>query len=144
MKRPWLVTAIAYYFLIASIYFCAIGTLLLIMPRAVTTLRHAPFVYGIRLGGPYLALFVGVGWAVVAWELLRLRKWARTVAILLLGVGVLWAVPMMMFTGIHGWRLLLALFEISLRAAAVWYLLTPAAIETFVKDRASPLGRASL
>jgi hypothetical protein len=103
---------------------------IVIAPRAVTMLKAAPFMHGLRLVSPYLTVLVGTAWALVAWGLFRVRDWARFVAALFLGVGMAWEVTIFLGRMHFGWRIPLVCLELMLRGAAVWYLMSPAMIET--------------
>ena len=87
--------------------------------------------YGLELAGPYMALLVGCGWALVAWGLFRLHRWARWAAMLVVTLGIGWLVPKISAAEI-GWPLLWYGLQIAIRAAAAWYLAqAPAVVEAF-------------
>lgn len=135
MQRPIGVTVIAFVFLFAGIYLCSIGAMILFAGRAVASLRALPLVHGLAFVNPYWTLLLGAVWAVVAWGLLQLRDWARFTATLVLGVGIAWALPMVITRMHFGWRMLAACLEIALRAAAIWYLLSPSVLDIFIARR---------
>ena len=139
MARPLGVTVIGCFFLLAGIYLCSIAATTLVEPRAVETLRSAPFVLGLRQVSPYVTLLIGAIWALVAWGLFRLRDWARFSATLMLAIGIAWALSMTLLGTAHfGWKMLAIFLEIVLRAAAVLYLLTPSVMVSFrTKSRSS-------
>ena len=122
MQRPAGVTAIAALFSLAAIYLWTIGAVKLLAPNAISLMSGAQFMYGLELAGPYMALLVGCGYALVGWGLFRLHNWARWAAMLVpkismaeLGVPILW----------YG-------LQIALRAAVAWYLAqAPAVIDSF-------------
>jgi hypothetical protein len=139
MQRPLAVTVIGCFFLVAGVYLCAISAVILIAPGAVQTLKVLPLVFVLRLVSPYTTLIVGTVWAIVAWGLFQLRDWARFVATLVLGAGAAWMFVTLLLHHHSIWRMLLACFEIIWRLAAVWYLLTPSAIDLFnAKETSSP------
>jgi hypothetical protein len=132
MARPLGVTVIGCFFFLAGIYLCSIAAISLVEPRAVHTLRAAPFVPGLRQVSPYVMLLIGAIWAVVAWGLFRLRDWARFAATLLLAIGIAGASAMMLLGRAHfGWQALALCLQIALRAAAVIYLLAPSVMDSF-------------
>ena len=77
MERPAGITGIAILFFLTAIYLWAIGALKLLAPEAISLMRGAPLMYGLELAGPYMALLVGGGYALVGWGLFRLHNWAR-------------------------------------------------------------------
>src|ERR1700733_14077201 len=93
MQRPAGVTAISVLFFLAAIYLWAIGAVMLVSPGAISMMSGAPLMYGLELAGPYMALLVGCGWALIGWGLYRLHNWARLAAVVVMIVGVGWLVP---------------------------------------------------
>jgi len=141
MQRPALVTAIAALFLLAAMYLWTISAIMLFAPGTISLMSGAPLMYGLELAGPYMALLVGCGWALVGWGLFRLHNWARWAAMLVLTIGIAWLVPKISAAEI-GLPLLWYGFQIALRAAAAWYLAqAPSVIDSFAgksRDRANP------
>ena len=136
MQRPIGITAIGVLFLFAGVYLCSVGAMILFAHSAVAMLRAVPFVHGLEFINPYWTLLIGAVWALVAWGLFQLRDWARFTAVLILGIGIAWALPMMVMTRAHfGWRMLAACLEIALSAAAIWYLLSPSVLDIFIARR---------
>jgi hypothetical protein len=132
MPRPAGVTPISIVFFAAAIYLWTIGVVMLLAPGAISLMSGAPLMYGLELAGPYMALLVGCGWALVAWGLFRLHSWARWVAMLVMTLGIAWLVPKISAAEI-GWPLLWYGLQIAVRAAAAWYLAqAPAVIDAFV------------
>jgi hypothetical protein len=135
MPRPAGVTAISVLFLVAGVYLWAIGAVMLLAPGAISLMSGAPLMYGLELAGPYMALLVGCGWALVAWGLFRLHNWARWAAMLVMTLGIAWLVPKISAAEI-GWPLLWYGLQIAVRAAAAWYLAqAPAVIDAFASKR---------
>src|SRR5450755_4726522 len=93
MQRPAGVTVISALFFLAAIYLWTIGVVKLIAPEAISLMSGAQLMYGLELAGPYMALLVGTGWALVGWGLFRLHNWARWAAMLVMVVGIAWLVP---------------------------------------------------
>ena len=93
MQRPAGVTVISILFFAAAIYLWTIGVVKLVAPDAITLMSGAQFMYGLELAGPYMALLVGSGWAVVGWGLFCLHNWARWAAMLVMVIGVARLVP---------------------------------------------------
>ena len=148
MPRPYGVTAIGCFCLLAGVYLCSVSAIMLLVPGATPTLRAAPFVRAfVRAFGlvnPYLTIAIGMGWALVAWGLFQLRDWARLAAQVLLGIGVGWAIQMLLTSRIHSpWRVLAVCVEIILRIAAVGYLFTPAVLDAFLTMRSERFSSTS-
>jgi len=129
------VTLIAGLFLLAAAYLWTIGAVMLVAPGAISLMRAEPLMYGLELAGPYMALLVGAGWALVGWGLLRLHNWARWAATLLSVWGIAALVPKVSAVAVDfRWSLLSSGLQVALRAAVIWYLLqAPSAIESFTK-----------
>jgi len=138
MRRPLGVSVIAFCFLLAGIYLCSVAAMMLILPGAATAIKPALFVTGLKLVSPYWTLCVGTAWALVAWGLLRLKDWARWTAQLVLGAGIVWAVPMIYVTKMHfGWRLAAVCLQLVLRGAAMVYLFRFSVMDAFQTNRHS-------
>jgi hypothetical protein len=133
MQRPAGVTAIAALFGLAAIYLWTIGMVKLLAPNAISLMSGASLMYGLELAGPYMALLVGTGWALVGWGLFRLHNWARWTAMLVMTIGIAWLVPKISMAEI-GVPILWSGLQIALRAAAAWYLAqAPAVIDSFAR-----------
>jgi hypothetical protein len=131
MQRPAGVTVISILFFAAALYLWTIAVVKLLAPDAITLMSGAQLMYGLELAGPYMALLVGAGWALVGWGLFRLQNWARWAAMLVMVVGVAWLVPKISMAEL-GAPVLWYGLQIALRAAAAWYLAqAPAVIDTF-------------
>jgi hypothetical protein len=139
MRRPLIVSVIACYFFAAGVYLCSIAVMMLLIPGAVQTISHAPFVPGLKSVTPYLSLIVGVAWALTSWGLFRLRNWARWLTMLILGTGCAWAAVTMLTLNLpFGWRVVFNWTEIAIRAVAAFYLAqSPRVIEAFIAHQAS-------
>ena len=133
MQRPAGVTAIAALFGLAAIYLWTIGMIKLLAPNAISLMSGASLMYGLELAGPYMALLVGSGWALVGWGLFRLHNGARWAAMLVMTIGIAWLVPKISMAEI-GVPILWSGLQIALRAAAAWYLAqAPAVIDSFAR-----------
>ena len=133
MQRPAGVTAIAALFGLAAIYLWTIGMVKLLAPNAISLMSGASLMYGLELAGPYMALLVGTGWALVGWGLFRLHNWARWTAMLVMTIGIAWLVPKISMAEV-GVPILWSGLQIALRAAAAWYLAqAPAVIDSFAR-----------
>ena len=131
MPRPIGVTVISALFFLAAIYLWTIGFVKLISPDAITLISGAQLMYGLELAGPYMALLVGSGWALVAWGLFRLHNWARWAAMLVMTIGIAWLVPRISMAEL-GVPILWYGFQIAARAAIAWYLAqAPAVVDAF-------------
>jgi len=135
MPRPAGVTAISFLFFAAAIYLWTIAAVMLLAPGAISLMSGAQLMFGLELAGPYMALLVGCGWALVAWGLFRLHDWARWAAMLVMTIGIAWLVPKISAAEI-GWPLLWYGLQIAARAAAAWYLAqAPTVIDAFSAKR---------
>ena len=135
MQRPAGVTVISALFFLAAIYLWTIAVVKLVAPNAISLMSGAPFMYGLELAGPYMALLVGSGWALVGWGLFRLHNWARWVAMLVFTIGIAWLVPKISAAEL-GVPLLWYGLQIALRAAAAWYLAqAPTVVDVFAAKR---------
>ena len=133
MERPAGITGIAILFFLTAIYLWAIGALKLLAPEAISLMRGALFMYGLELAGPYMALLVGGGYALVGWGLFRLHNWARWAAMAVMVLGVWSLVPRISMAEI-GVAILWYGLQIALRVAVGWYLAqAPAVIDSFMK-----------
>ena len=121
MQRPAIVTAISALFFVAAIFLWSVGVAKLLAPNAISLMSASPFMYGLELAGPYMALLVGTGWAVIGWGLFRLHNWARWAAMAVMVISVAALVPKISQAEI-GAPLLWYGLQIALRAAAAWYL----------------------
>jgi hypothetical protein len=131
MQRPVVVTAISILFFLAAIYLWTIGAVKLFTPNAISLMSGSSLMYGLELAGPYMALLVGTGWALVGWGLFRLHNWARWAAMAVMTLGIAWLVPKISAADL-GVPLLWYGLQIALRAAGAWYLAqSPAVIEGF-------------
>ena len=135
MQRPAGVTVISALFFLVAINLWAIAVVKLVAPNAISLMSGAPFMYGLELAGPYMALLVGSGWALVGWGLFRLHNWARWVAMLVFTIGIAWLVPKISNAALGGPLLWYGL-QIALRAAAAWYLAqAPTVVDVFAAKR---------
>jgi hypothetical protein len=70
-----------------------------------------------------------------------MRDWARFAAILILGIGVGWAVPILFLRGHSNQQIAVAVIETVLRVAAIGYLLSPSVLEAFRVKPSEPAPR---
>ena len=91
----------------------------------------APLRYGLELAGPYMAMVVGTGYALIGWRLFRLHNWTRWAAMLVMVVAVASLVPKISMAELGvpvPWYGL----QIALRAAVAWYLAqAPSVVDAF-------------
>jgi hypothetical protein len=133
MQRPSGVTIIALLFFLAAIYLWTISVLKLFAPNAISLMAGSQLMYGLELAGPFMALLVGTGYALVGWGLLRLHNWARWAAMMVMVIAVASLVPAISMAAI-GAPLLWYGFQIALRVAVGWYLAqAPAVVDAFAK-----------
>jgi hypothetical protein len=134
MQRPAVVTAISALFFMAGIYLWVLGVVKLLAPNAISLMMGSQLMYGLELAGPYMALLVGAGWAVIGWGLFRLHNWARLTAMAVIVVGIAWLVPKISAAE-PGLPLLWYGLQIALRAAAAFYLAQSAAVGDSFKSK---------
>jgi hypothetical protein len=91
--RPSGITASALVFLSASAYLLVAGLIMLVSPGTVSMAAGAPLLGGLELAGPFMFLLIAAVGLVIAIGLLWLHKWARRVAILVAGIGVVLLLP---------------------------------------------------
>jgi hypothetical protein len=131
MQRPAGVTAISVLFFLAAIYLWTVAAVMLFAPGTISLMSGAELMYGLELAGPYMALMVGAGWALIGWGLFRLLNWARWAAMLVMTVGIAWLVPKISAAEL-GLPLLGYGLQIAVRAAVAWYLAqAPSVIASF-------------
>ncbi|HEY6370205.1 MAG TPA: hypothetical protein VIX37_06480 [Candidatus Sulfotelmatobacter sp.] len=131
MQRPAGVILISALFSLAGIYLWTIGVVKRLAPEAISLMSGAQLMYGLELAGPYMAMLVGTGYALVGLGLFRLHNWARWAAMLVMVVGVASLVPKISMAEL-GVPVIWYGFEIALRAAVAWYLAqAPAVVEAF-------------
>ncbi len=134
MERPAIVTVIAALFFVVAGYLIAIGVIDLISPDTVS-LFGGPVTYGRELDAPQTAISVGAGWALVAWGLYRLQKWARWCALAILAIGILGSIPAVSAAARNlGWRFFGQGALIMVRIVIAWLLVaSPEVLEAFAK-----------
>src|SRR5271165_774659 len=131
LMRPSGITALSVLFFLAAAYLWTIAMVKLVAPNAISLMSGAPFMYGLELAGPYMALLVGACWALVGRGLFRLHNWARWAAMLAMVVGIAWLVPKISMAEL-GVPVFWYGLQIALRAAAAWYLAqAPSVIDAF-------------
>lgn len=135
MERPAGVTAIAALFLAASAYLAGTGTIMLAAPGLAPMRLGAPLLFGLELAGPYMFLLAGAGGGIVGWGLLRLNRWARRGALLVLLAGLLMLVPEVSaaVVGQQLGALAAGAAGFIVRMAAVWYLYQERIAATFLQ-----------
>jgi hypothetical protein len=135
MQRPAGVTAVSILFLLAAIYLWTFGATKLVAPEAVSLTSASQLMYGLELAGPYMALLVGSGYALIAWGLVTLHNWARWAGMLVITISIASLVPKISMAEI-GVPILWYGLQIAVRVAAAWYLAqAPAVIDAFAAKR---------
>ena len=131
MQRPKGVIAIAVLFALAAFCLCAIATILLISPGAISLLSAKYFLYGLELAGPYMILLGSAVYGIVAWGLFGLKNWARWSAMLIIALSLAPLVPKISMAELGSPVLWFGL-QIALRVAAAWYLAqAPSVLDAF-------------
>ncbi|HYM79218.1 MAG TPA: hypothetical protein VE377_24800 [Candidatus Dormibacteraeota bacterium] len=131
MQRPLGIAVIALLFCTAGVYLWVLGATLLISPGTLSLMAGRQLMYGLELAGPYMALLVGSGYALVGVGLFRLHNWARWIAMLVMVISVASLVPRISMAEL-GVPVLWYGLQIALRVAAGWYLAqAPAVVDAF-------------
>jgi hypothetical protein len=131
MQRPAGVVVISLLFALAAIFLWTFAAVKLVAPEAVSLMSASSLMYGLELAGPYMALLVGSGSAVIGWGLFRLHNWARWAAMAVITIGVVSLVPQISMAEL-GVPILWYGLQIALRVAVAWYLAqAPAVIDAF-------------
>jgi hypothetical protein len=90
---PQGVKLIAATFLLAAAYLLVVGIIMLLHPGAMSLVAGDFLLGGLELAGPYMFLLVGAVGAAVGLGLLRLNSWARRIAIIIAGLGIILLIP---------------------------------------------------
>lgn len=123
MSRPTGVTTIAILFLLTAGYLCAVGTVMLASPGAISMAAGAPVLSGLELAGPYMFLLIAALAVLIGWGLLRMNAWARRAAILTAFAGFVMLIPSVSAAAVDfRWSLLWGGLGIVVRMILVWYL----------------------
>lgn len=134
MPRPTGVTAIAILLFLITAYLCAIGGVMFLAPGAVSMALGAPLLSGLELAGPYMFLLMGAVSALIGWGLLRMKQWARRVAIAAAFAGFVMLIPTVSAAAADfRWSLLWGGLGIIVRMMVVWYLWQTPVAEQFRK-----------
>ena len=131
MRRPAGVTIIAILFLLNATCLCSLGIIMLISPEVLSSFRGLRSLRGTEMGGPYVALFVGIIWGLIGWGLIRMHGWARLAAMLWIAPGMAFGIVAFITASRFHWSLLLVGLEILAGMVIVWYLFTAPIIEQF-------------
>ena len=133
MQRPLGVTIIATLFCAAGVYLWIVGVTQLISPGTLSLMAGKQFMYGLELAGPYMALLIGAGYALVGWGLFRLNRFARWAAMIVMAIGIGWLVPKISMAEL-GIPVFWYGLQIALRVAVAWYLSqAPSVIDSFAR-----------
>jgi hypothetical protein len=135
MQRPAGVVVISLLFALAAIFLWTFAAVKLVAPEAVSLMSASSLMYGLELAGPYMALLMGSGYAVIGWGLFRLHNWARWAAMAVITIGVVSLVPQISMAEL-GVPILWYGLQIAVRVAVAWYLAqAPAVIDVFAGKR---------
>ena len=122
---------IALLFFLAAIYLWTISVVKLVAPEAISLMAGSQLMYSLELAGPYMALLVGSGYALIGWGLFRMHNWARWAAMLVMVIAVAALVPKISMAEL-GVPVFWYGFQIALRVAVGWYLAqAPGVIDAF-------------
>jgi hypothetical protein len=121
---PLGVKLIAATFLLAAAYLLVVGIIMLLRPGTISLLAGSSLLGGLELAGPYMFLLVGAVGAAVGLGLLRLNSWARRIAIIIAGLGVILLIPSVSSSvvGFQMGRLAWGALGVILRVMIVFYL----------------------
>ena len=131
MHRPTGITIIAGVFFAAGVYLVIVGLTQLISPGTLSLMAGQQLMYGLELAGPFMALLIGAAYALVAWGLFRLNKFARWAAMGVMAIGIGWLVPKISMAEL-GVPVFWFGLQIALRVAVAWYLSqAPSVVDAF-------------
>jgi hypothetical protein len=131
MQRPVGVSVIAALFCGAGVYLWIVGAIQLISPGTLSLMAGKQLMYGLELAGPYMALLIGTGYALVGLGLFRLNKWARWAAMIVMAIGIGSLVPAISMAEL-GVPVFWYGLQIALRVAVGWYLAqAPTVVDAF-------------
>ncbi len=129
--RPTGITIIGLIFVAIAIYLWIVGAILLFSPGTISMMAGRRFMYGLELAGPYMALLIGAGYALVGWGLFGLHNWARWAVIVVLALGVASLVPSISMAEL-GLPVFWFGLQIAIRVAVGWYVTqAPAVLDAF-------------
>lgn len=133
MQRPNGVKFIATMFLLAAAYLLVVGIIMLLRPGAMSLVAGDFLLGGLELAGPYMFLLVGAVSAAIGAGLLRLNNWARRIAIIIAGLGVILLIPSVSSSvvGFQMGRLAWGALGVILRVMIVFYLCQEPVAEAF-------------
>lgn len=133
MQRPNGVKFIATMFLLAAAYLLVVGIIMLLRPGAMSLVAGDFLLGGLELAGPYMFLLVGAVSAAIGAGLLRLNNWARRIAIIIAGLGVILLIPSVSSSvvGSQMGRLAWGALGVILRVMIVFYLCQEPVAEAF-------------
>ncbi len=135
MQRPKGVIAISVLFGVAAIYLCAIATILLVSPGAISLMSAKYFLYGLELAGPFMILIGSAVYGIAAWGLIGMKNWARWIAMLIIAFSLAPLVPKISMAEL-GLPVLWYGLQIAVRVAAAWYLAqAPSVLDAFTQKR---------
>jgi hypothetical protein len=137
MHRPKGIIVMAALFALAAAYLCAIATVRLISPEAISLMAGNRFLQGLELAGPYMILLGGAVYGAVAWGLFRLHNWARWIAIVMIAASLVPLVPKISMAEL-GPPVLWYGLQIALRVAAAWYLAQAPSVIDALAAKAEP------
>jgi hypothetical protein len=120
-------------FLLAAAYLLVVGIIMLLRPGAMSLVAGDFLLGGLELAGPYMFLLVGAVSAAIGAGLLRLNNWARQIAIIIAGLGVILLIPSVSSSvvGFQMGRLAWGALGVILRVIIVFYLCQEPVAEAF-------------
>lgn len=120
-------------FLLAAAYLLVVGIIMLLRLGAMSLVAGDFLLGGLELAGPYMFLLVGAVSAAIGAGLLRLNNWARRIAIIIAGLGVILLIPSVSSSvvGSQMGRLAWGALGVILRVMIVFYLCQEPVAEAF-------------
>src|SRR3954467_10281785 len=136
MNRPTGVTVIAVLYYIGAAFFLCMGLVFIVGGAAIATMMaektglSAAVVAGAGIAVAILFFVFAALHAFVGWGLMALKEWARIVAIVLAGLGLLGGVfALIRFS-------LFAIIRVGISGWMIWYLLQPNVVTAFKRPTA--------
>jgi hypothetical protein len=135
VDRPAGVTAIASAFFLAAAYLLVLGIIMLLDHGAISMTLGSPLLGGLELAGPYMFLLMAAIGGLIGTGLLRLRNWARWMAIAAALAGIVGLMPDVSsaVVGFRAGKLAWSALGVIVRVMMLWYLYQAPVVETFVR-----------
>lgn len=137
MERPVGVTIIAILDFLGAFFLVIAGLFLILGLGALGAARgHAGGMIALAglgaVGAAFMFVFAAVA-AFVGYGLIKLQNWARIVTIVLAGLGLVFAIPSLLFLVVrfHPFAIMSLFIRVAINALILWYMLQRPVKEAF-------------